>query len=55
MKPIDETDEELNENFISECCGEPILGEIVDDLGICSRCHEWSGVIENREIRDYDI
>ena len=36
----------LNYNFYSECCGAPIYGEIIDDLGICSRCKEWSGVIQ---------
>ena len=35
----------INDNVHSECCGASIWGEVVDDLGICSRCKEWSGVV----------
>lgn len=36
----------LNEDFHSECCKAPIMGEIIDDLAICSQCREWCGVIQ---------
>jgi hypothetical protein len=44
-----EYDEYINDNFISDCCGAPIVGEIIDDLGICSQCNEWSGVRQEPE------
>lgn len=48
---IDDEDEYLytNDQFITECCGAPVLGEIIDDVGMCSRCHEWSGVKQDPE------
>jgi hypothetical protein len=36
-------------NAFSECCGAPIYGEIIDELGICSRCKEWSGVVREED------
>lgn len=26
--------------FYSNCCGEAVYGEIVDGIGICSKCYE---------------
>lgn len=42
--------DEINEDYLSECCEAPILGQpITTDLGLCSRCREWSGIKPNRE------
>jgi hypothetical protein len=30
--------------IISKCCGEKIVGEIVDGFAICPDCKEWSEV-----------
>ena len=46
---MNEDYEYLNEDYLSECCGAPILGEIVDDIGRCSQCQEWSGISLNPE------
>ena len=46
----DEPDEfDLNIRFTSECCGAYILGEVTGTIGLCSRCKEWSGVVEEPE------
>ena len=39
-------DIDVNENFYSECCGAPVMGQIIDDLAICSQCKEWCGVVQ---------
>lgn len=43
----------VNSSIISECCGEPIYGEICgehpNEIGICSRCKEWSGVVTEED------
>jgi hypothetical protein len=31
-----------NEEMLSECCDATSVGEIVDGLGMCSKCKEWS-------------
>jgi hypothetical protein len=41
----EDMDDYENSNAVSECCHASILGEVVDDLGICSQCREWSGVV----------
>jgi hypothetical protein len=48
-----EFDEFLIDNrFLSECCGAPIYGEIFDNIGLCSQCKEWSGIIKNKDVTD---
>ena len=42
-------DDYVNEEYLSECCGRPIDGEVTDGLGICSGCGEWSGVSKDPE------
>jgi len=57
MRDIEEFNEfdelEVNSRFLSECCGAPIYGEICGDrlnqIGICSHCKEWSGVVKAEE------
>lgn len=33
---------------ISECCGYPIAGEPLDDVAVCSKCHEWMPFYEEK-------
>ena len=39
---------------VSECCGMPALGEIVNNTGICSQCREWTGFEEREEDESQD-
>jgi len=53
MSLIEQMDEDYeNPNALSECCHAPILGEVIDDLGICSQCREWAGAIRVQEEED---
>ena len=54
MIDIEDNDDEfsVNDNVYSECCGSSIYGEIIDDLGICSKCKEWTGVIRRNTEED---
>ena len=35
----------------SECCDAPLLN-FANDLGICSSCKDWAGIIEQDEEED---
>ena len=41
----------MEEDFeeMSECCGSHFITEVVDDLGICAACKEWSSVYKEDE------
>ena len=41
-------------NKLSECCGAISSVEIVDDLGCCAECGEWSGFIKEEDYYDND-
>lgn len=44
-------------NMLSECCEAPATGEIIDGLGVCSKCKEWSDfyiVDAITDLRDYN-
>jgi predicted anti-sigma-YlaC factor YlaD len=36
-------------NKLSNCCGAVSLTEIVDDLGMCSKCREWADFAAEEE------
>jgi len=40
------------EDRLSNCCGAPPLGVIVDGLAQCSRCKEWADFDEFEIYRD---
>jgi len=41
----------MDEDFeqMSECCGSYFVTEVVDDLGMCAACKEWSSVYKEDE------
>lgn len=36
------------EEEMSECCGSYFITEVVDDLGRCAACQEWSSVYKEQ-------
>lgn len=30
--------------YFTKCCGREVIGEVIDNIGMCPECHEWSGV-----------
>jgi predicted ATP-dependent serine protease len=36
------------EEEMSECCGSYFITEVVDDLGMCAACKEWSSVYKEQ-------
>lgn len=42
----------INEEYLTECCGAPVLGEVVEGLGLCSRCGEWAEVSKDPEFEN---
>jgi len=40
---------------LSTCCGAPSKVEIVDDLGLCSKCGEWTDFEEEREEQNESV
>jgi hypothetical protein len=40
--------------LVSNCCGAPISGEIVDIVGMCSDCHEWAEIESDENEFDID-
>ena len=39
---------ETGEDLLSECCCAPLY-LFNDGIGLCNKCHEWAGVIEEVE------
>lgn len=40
---------------LSDCCGAPPVFDIIDGIGICSRCKEWAGFDNVEFSTDNDI
>jgi hypothetical protein len=42
------------EDHLSDCCGAPPIGTIVDGLAICLRCKQWADFDKLEIFRDDD-
>jgi hypothetical protein len=51
---MSKNNEYINDAYISECCGASIIGDVIDDLGICAQCREWSGVKRDPDYKNED-
>lgn len=49
---MSEAQDYVNDEFISECCGSAISGDVIDGIGLCSHCGEWSGAVPERRTEE---